>query len=144
MGDSNVDSRDFEPEIERSRIEAQSVTDGDLVLTPANLKKYRNVTGDAAAPLRYAYYLLGDAEGKAVMDYGRGSGENSVILSTLGAKVTGIDISPELIDLSKRRMEIAGLHWKARVGSAYATGEPDGSFDVVFGAAILHHLDIED
>lgn len=78
------------------------------------------------------------------MDYGCGSGENSVILSALGSHVTGIDISPELIALSERRMEVTGFRWQARVASAYATGDPDNSFDVVFGAAILHHLDVGD
>lgn len=78
------------------------------------------------------------------MDYGCGSGENSVVLSALGAQVTGIDISPELIALSERRMEVTGFRWHARTASAYATGVPDKSFDIVFGAAILHHLDIGD
>lgn len=143
MDDSNAGSRDLDLEIERSRIEAQSVTDRDLVLTSDNLEKYRNVPMNAIEPLRYAYYLLGNINGRIVMDYGCGSGENSVIMSALGAEVTGIDISPDLIDLNARRMEITKIHWRARAASAYDTGEPDDSFDVVFGAAILHHLDLE-
>ncbi|MGH9400480.1 MAG: class I SAM-dependent methyltransferase [Terriglobia bacterium] len=78
------------------------------------------------------------------MDYGCGSGENSIILTALGAAVTGIDLSPHLIDSAKRRMEINRMRWRVRVASAYTTGEPGNSFDIVFGAAILHHLNLEE
>ena len=137
-------SGNLESEIERSRLEAISLADEDLMLSPINLARYRHVSEGAMQPLRYAYHLLGGVEGKRVLDYGCGSGENSVILAALGAEVTGIDISPELIDLARKRMGVNRTHWNVRVASAYATGESDDSFDIVLGAAILHHLDLEE
>jgi len=139
-----MDPRRLESEIERSRLEARSLTDEDLVLTSKNLGKYTNVPATATQPLRYAYHLLGAVKGKVVLDYGCGSGENSVILSALGADVIGIDISPDLVEVAEKRMRTNGLRWDVRAASAYATGAPDASFDAVFGVAILHHLDIED
>lgn len=134
-------------EIERSRVEASALTDVDLALTAQNLEKYTHVPRNVAQPLRYAYHLLestrGGVRGTKVLDYGCGSGENSAVLSALGADVTGIDISPELVGCARRRMEINKLNWRVMEASAYCTGEPDGSYDAVFGIAILHHLNLE-
>jgi len=130
-------------EIERSRLDAESFTEADLILTLENLEKYRSVPETATGPLRHAYRLLGDVRGRRVMDYGCGAGENSIILAALGAEVTGIDISPDLIGLSKKRMALNHVHWRALVRSAYQTDEPDGSYDALLGIAILHHLDLE-
>ncbi|MGH9400481.1 MAG: hypothetical protein ACRD2P_00055 [Terriglobia bacterium] len=58
-----MDARNLESEIERSLIEAESLTEADLILTPENLEKYKNVTAGALEPLRHAYYLLGGGGG---------------------------------------------------------------------------------
>lgn len=134
--------RNLQSEIERSRFEASLMSNADLVLTSENLGRYANVPEETTQPLRYAYRLLGAIDGKKVLDYGCGSGENSVILSALGGNVTGIDISSDLVEMAAKRMEANRIRWNVRVASAYATGESDASFDVAFGAAILHHLDL--
>jgi SAM-dependent methyltransferase len=59
-----------------------------------------------------------------------------------GATVIGIDISPELINIAKRRVGDAGLSAIVRVGSAYETELPDASVDVVFCMSLIHHLEI--
>jgi len=99
---------------------------------------------DTAFPLEYAYGLLGDVRGKLVLDFGCGSGENSLLLARRGARVLGVDISASLITLAIRRLAINGLPRAATfiVGSAHDLPLPDESVDVVFGIAILHHLDL--
>jgi SAM-dependent methyltransferase len=131
-------------EIARSRVEARLTEEARLVADEANVTRYLNPPRDTAFPLEYAYALLGDARGKLVLDFGCGSGENSLLLARRGARAVGVDISASLIALAIRRLEINGLPGAATfmVGSAYDLPLPDDSVDVVFGVAILHHLDL--
>lgn len=124
-------------ELLRGRDEAKNV-----ILKPCQVERYLKPTRNSAYPLEYAFFLLGDARGKRVLDLGCGTGENILPLAARGACVTGLDISPELIELSKRRLEDAGVEADLQVGSAYNTGLPSGSVDVIFCIALVHHLDI--
>jgi ubiquinone/menaquinone biosynthesis C-methylase UbiE len=131
-------------EIERSGIEARLTSDSRLLANEANVSRYMNPTLGTAFPLEYAYALLGDVRGRLVLDFGCGSGENSLLLARRGARVVGVDISASLIALATRRLEINHLPGAARfvVGSAHDLPLPANSVDVVFGIAILHHLDL--
>jgi SAM-dependent methyltransferase len=87
-----------------------------------------------------------DPRGKAVLDYGCGFGGKALTYLTMGAdQVTGIDISDERVREARRRAAEAGVGDKVRflVADAHNTGLPDGSFDLIVGKAILHHLDLE-
>jgi SAM-dependent methyltransferase len=124
-------------EVERSASEARGT-----VLAPVDIDRYLDPPADTPYGLEYAFHVLGDVVGKTVLDLGCGSGENLVPLAKRGARVVGIDISPDLIDLSRQRLVSYGLEASLRVGSAYATGLAAGSVDVVFSMALLHHLDL--
>jgi ubiquinone/menaquinone biosynthesis C-methylase UbiE len=87
--------------------------------------------------------LLGNVLNKTVLDLGCGAGENSVLLARRATKVVGLDISPDLVEIAQRRAQVQGQTVQFIVTSAYATGLPLESIDVVFGEAILHHLDLE-
>ena len=133
-------------EISRSGLEAQltkHVT--GLRLDHRTLSRYRNPPADTWFPLEYAYHLLGDVQGRRVVDFGCGSGANSVHLALRGAALAGLDISEALIRLARERLAANGVERTARfiVGSAHDTPLPDNSIDVVFGIAILHHLDLQ-
>jgi ubiquinone/menaquinone biosynthesis C-methylase UbiE len=95
--------------------------------------------------LEYSYYLLGNAVKKTVLDYGCGAGENSVLIAHHGGMVKGVDISPELLEIARRRLSFYkfGDNSEFLVGSAYKLPLPDESIDTVFGMAILHHLDLD-
>jgi SAM-dependent methyltransferase len=124
-------------EVERSAAEARSA-----VLACVDVDRYLDPPAESPYGLEYAFYLLGDIRGRTVLDLGCGSGENLVPLAKRGADVVGIDISPELIQLARQRVWGYGLAATVREGSAYATGLPDQSVDVVFSMALLHHLDL--
>ena len=131
-------------EIERSSVEATLTSDAALRVTPATFARYSSPPADTAYPLEYAYHLLGDVTGQRIVDFGCGSGANTVLLANRGAHVFGVDISADLIRLAQRRMEVSGRTGGAQflVGSAHDLPFPDGSIDIVFGIAILHHLDL--
>ena len=137
---SQLSERD-RAEVERSAEEARQIP----VEPPKRdqVERYLNPPSDTVFPLEYAFWLLGDVRGKTVFDFGCGAGENIVPLVERGARVIGIDVSPELIALARQRLALARLEATIQVGSAYETGLPDASVDVIFCIALIHHLDIE-
>jgi 2-polyprenyl-3-methyl-5-hydroxy-6-metoxy-1,4-benzoquinol methylase len=78
--------------------------------------------------------------GKKILDIGCGGGESSRQLLSSGAKfVYGIDISEKFIIKAKEKGEIAQLEFANK-----DIMEPiEGKFDVIFGRAILHHIDYQ-
>jgi SAM-dependent methyltransferase len=124
-------------EILRSASEASKT-----IIKRLNVTRYLNPTPATPFPLEYAFYLLGNVEGKTVLDLGCGSGESLIPLLRRGAKVIGIDISPDLITIACQRLDVEGLNATVRVGSAYQTDLPDSSVDVIFCMSLIHHLDI--
>lgn len=134
-------------EVVRSGIEASLAgprDDAQFLANHNNCGRYLSPPADTSYFLEYAYHLLGDVAGKTVVDYGCGDGENCLVLATRGARVKAVDISPDLIEIAKRRIAVNGLESRVEfiVGSAYEIPVPDASVDVVFGIAILHHLDL--
>jgi SAM-dependent methyltransferase len=139
MAEDTLSERD-RAEIERSAEEARKT-----ILTGTNrsqIDRYLSPPSDTAYVLEYAFYLLGDIRGKTVLDLGCGTGENIVPLVERGARVIGIDLSPDLIELARLRLQKAGLEADLRVGSAYDTGFENESIDIVFCIALIHHLEI--
>ncbi|MEP6946326.1 MAG: class I SAM-dependent methyltransferase [Acidobacteriota bacterium] len=131
-------------EIKRSSSEASRRSQDDLRIASAIIDRYQAPPANTSFALEYAYHLLGDANGKSVLDYGCGAGENSVLIASHGGSPIGVDISPELIGLAESRMDVCGMHdYEFKVGSAHELPIDDGSLDIVFGMAILHHLDLE-
>lgn len=131
-------------EIQRSSVEAGLTPDAALRVSARTFARYEHPPASTAYPLEFAYYLLGDVRGKRIVDFGCGSGGNSVLLANRGAHVMGIDISADLVGIARRRMAVNGRADGADflVASAHDLPLPDGSIDVVFGIAILHHLDL--
>ena len=108
----------------------------------AQVERYLDPCANTLYPLEYAFHLLGDIRNKTVVDLGCGKGENMVPLAKRGADVTGIDISPDLIQLALQRIVAANINARVLVGSAYETGLESESVDVIFCVALIHHLDI--
>jgi SAM-dependent methyltransferase len=132
-----VSPRD-QAEIKRSASEASKI-----VVKPTQIDRYLHPAANTPFALEYAFHLLGDVRGKTVLDLGCGSGENIVPLLTRGARVLGIDICPDLIAIAQRRLRDADMKASVSVDSAYETGLPDESIDLIFCIALIHHLDIK-
>lgn len=142
----NSDLRNWERiEIRRSDMEASQQNLSDLRADEAQLARYLNPPADTLYPLEFSYHLLGDARGKTVLDFGCGNGENTILLVRRGARVLSMDISTASVKVAEKRLEMNGLENGAEffTGSAHDICLPDASVDVVFGMAILHHLDLK-
>lgn len=87
--------------------------------------------------------FLGDLQGKRVLEMGCGLGSLSLLLAKSGAKLTAFDISAGSIEVAKERAAAAGVADRIQFDVCPAEQLPyeDGSFDIVFGKAVLHHLD---
>lgn len=69
--------------------------------------------------------------GQAVLDVACGTGVVSVTAARTGAKVSGLDLSPVLIERGAHNAAIAGVPVDFKEGDAEALPYADGAFDVV-------------
>jgi SAM-dependent methyltransferase len=81
--------------------------------------------------------LLAPRPGERILDLGCGDGTLTARIRALGALVTGIDASPEMVEAAGAK----GL--QARLGDACAL-DFSGEFDAVFSNAALHWMDDPD
>ena len=73
----------------------------------------------------------GVSEGQDLLDVGTGSGNVAVPAAGRGARVTGADITPELMEMGRERAAAEGVEVNWVEGDAGALTFPDESFDVV-------------
>lgn len=85
----------------------------------------------------YILKLVGDAQGKKVLDAGCGGGFYSIWLSEKGAKVIGIDSSKEMINIAKRKVLKKKLDTQLIVGDVSDMKMEDGMFDLVLSTLVL-------
>lgn len=92
----------------------------------------------------YEHVIYDDVAGKKVLEYGCGEGSHSIEIARRGGQVTGIDISEVGIRKATEAAAAAGVSGASyEVMDAMDMSFPDGSFDLVIGEGILHHLDLE-
>ena len=96
------------------------------------VRRIRNKLVDLAAP----------AQGEHVLDVGCGTGTLAIALKArVGAgKVCGIDPSPEMIEVAKKKAAKAGADTDFRLATIEELPFSDDSFDIVTSTLMLHHL----
>ena len=72
--------------------------------------------------------------GMEVLDIATGTGNVAIKAAQLGARVTGLDLTPELFDRARERASAAGVTVDWVEGDAEALPFEDGRFDVVTSA----------
>jgi len=80
--------------------------------------------------------LLGNVEGKKILDVGCGPGLYASLLAKNGAVVHGMDISSELIGIAKKEAPTAELI----IGDATRLPYKNLEFDIVIAIHVLYHL----
>lgn len=94
------------------------------------------VSGELELPLGF-----GPICNKDVLIIACGTGEHVIRACRAGAKVTALDISPRAVENALAMAKHNGFDIKTVIADGAATELPDGSFDVIWGSAVLHHLD---
>lgn len=110
----------------------------------AVLQRYRENKLWRYIQKEFMYKSLGDVRGKTVLDFACGEGQLSTQIAALGAHVTGIDISEELIAVARRRAELDGVTSRCEFRAFDLLKDPPkpDSFDILFCSDALHHVDI--
>lgn len=80
--------------------------------------------------------------GETALVPGCGEGFDAIALASLGASVSAFDISPDMLDVARRRAAKSDLKIEFRCAAAEATPYPDDTFDLVFIRDILHHCNV--
>ncbi len=83
--------------------------------------------------------LLGDVDGKTVLDAACGPGHYAAELTGRGARVIGFDQSPRMVELSAQRVPQA--HFRVHDLAHPLDWLPNGSVDLVLLALALEYLD---
>jgi ubiquinone/menaquinone biosynthesis C-methylase UbiE len=81
-------------------------------------------------------------KGKNTLEYGCGTGSYAFLLARNGASVTGIDISDVAIQKARQMAIIEEIDIDFRVGNCEQLDFDDQSFDLICGAGVLHHLNL--
>jgi ubiquinone/menaquinone biosynthesis C-methylase UbiE len=82
------------------------------------------------------------APGRQALELGCGTGVFLAQVAQSGARLRGLDLSPELLERARQRM--AGVsHVSLDCGNAEQMPYADGTFDAVYGSSVLHHLDLD-
>jgi len=91
---------------------------------------------------RRADFIARGAElgpGKKVLEVGCGTGLFTELMSSSGANIVAVDISPELLALAEKRGLPADR--VKFVAARFEDCELHGPFDAIVGSSVLHHLE---
>jgi len=119
----------------------------NLTATPQNLvDRYRSCARWRTRYPECVIRLLTLHTPKHICDFGCGSGEMACRLGRLGYRVTGLDVSPDLIEVARERAELDGVSDRVKfiVADGASVNITDGAFDAVLAMSVVHHMPLED
>lgn len=82
------------------------------------------------------FEMLGEVSGKKVLDLGCGTGRMTANLVKFGGEVTGLDVSPGMIEVAKKNLRSTEFV----VGDCENLPFGDASFDMVVATFLIVHL----
>ena len=83
--------------------------------------------------------LMGDLQGKRLLDVGAGLGESSVYFALKGASVTAVDLSPGMVERAVALARVHGVEIEGVAQSGENLDVPAGFYDIAYVANTLHH-----
>ena len=84
--------------------------------------------------------VLDPKPGMTALDAGCGPGIMGLTLAKLGCRVTGVDLSPEMIDRARENAEARGLDAKYMLGDASDPALEPGSLDLIVSRWVVWNL----
>jgi SAM-dependent methyltransferase len=91
---------------------------------------------------RHLVEQVGAEAGQRVLDIGCGTGTLALLIKRASpeAAVVGIDADPGVLEIAKRKADVAGVSVELVRGDSSELPYPDGSFDRVVSSLLFHHL----
>jgi SAM-dependent methyltransferase len=81
--------------------------------------------------------------GKRVLEIGCGIGTDTVNFARHGAMVTAVDLSPQSLELARRRVEVYGLqdqvHFYSGSAEELSLFVPVDAYDLIYSFGVIHH-----
>lgn len=79
-------------------------------------------------------------QGKAVLEIGCGFATDGLEFAKNGATYTGVDLTPQAVELARERFALLGVNGRFEVANAEnGLPFPDGAFDHVYSFGVIHH-----
>jgi 2-polyprenyl-3-methyl-5-hydroxy-6-metoxy-1,4-benzoquinol methylase len=102
---------------------------------------------DAVERHRYTEYApwmpevmgFNDFKGAQLLEVGCGMGTDLLQFARGGARVTGIDLTPRSIEISRRHLEVYGERGDFAISDCEKLPFKSETFDVVYSNGVLHH-----
>ena len=95
------------------------------------LGDFADVSLFTTQPAGHLVRFSGIRSGQSVLDVGTGTGVVAITAARAGARVTGLDLTPDLLEKARVSASLAGVNPTWQEGDAEALPFPDASFDVV-------------
>ena len=97
--------------------------------------------GSTSPENRFILSRIGNVRGKYILDLGCGAGENSVYFARRGARCVAADYSSGMVQTALRLAEDYNVSISGRIIDAMNIDVPADTFDIVYAANLLHHVD---
>ena len=92
----------------------------------------------------FFHFLKINSNNSLILDYGCGIGESlKKVIDFKPKKIIGIDISEVSIQKAKNIIDKSNINIELLVDNCEKTKFENGTFDIVYGTGILHHLDMK-
>ncbi len=91
-----------------------------------------------------AFASFPEADGKRVLEIGCGNGADGAMFALNGATYTGIDLTAEAVDATRRHFAAERLDGVFRQENSERLSFADESFDIVYSFGVLHHTPVPD
>lgn len=111
-------------------------------INPSELLVFETFESVTAVENKYTLDIFGNLVGKTLLDLGCGAGETAVYFALKGAKVTAVDISAEMLQITEKLSRQYGVNVITIRSVAEKLEFPDSSFDYIFGNGVLHHTQL--
>ena len=84
--------------------------------------------------------MMGPLSGKSLLDIGAGLGESSVYFALQGARVTVVDLSPQMVETAIRLGKRHGVELEGVVCRGEELNVRASTYDIVYVANTIHHV----